>query len=100
MFKKLLTIILAPVIFKILWVLSKTFRHGNLSNEKKEIIHRANYLVSKIQDPEQVFNEMPNVISPKFKGEWALYTCSMTAIALSNIANLYPKKREWAKIQV
>lgn len=100
MINVLLTIISAPVIFKILWVLSKTFRHGNLSDEKKEIIHRANYLVSKIQDSEQVFNEMPKGIGPKFKGEWALYTCSMTAIALSNIANLYPEKIEWAKIQI
>ena len=95
--KTILIIILAPVIFKVLWVLSKTSKQGKLSNEKKEIIHRANYLVSKIQDPEQLFNEMPFSIGPKFQGEWALYTCSMTAIALSNIANLYPEKREWAK---
>ena len=100
MIKILFTILFAPVIFKVLWVLSKTFRHGNLSNEKKEIIHRANYLVSKIQDPDQLFDEMPKGIDPKFQGEWALYTCSMTAIALSNIANLYPEKREWVKIQM
>lgn len=100
MIKLLLTIISAPIIFKVLWVIFQTFRHGKLSNEKKEIIRRANYLVSEIQDPEQVFNEMPNVIGPKFKGEWALYTCSMTAIALSNIANLYPEKRKWAKTQM
>ena len=98
MIKTLLIIVVsAPVIFKVLWVLSKTFRHGKLSDEKKEIIHRANYLISKTQDPEQVFNDMPKGINPKYQGEWALYTCSMTVIALSNIANLYPEKREWAK---
>ena len=73
-----------------------TFRHGNLDKEKKEIIRRANYLVAKIKDPEQLFDEMPNNYGPQFQGEWALYTCSMTTVALSNIARLYPEKREWA----
>ena len=73
-----------------------TFRHGKLDREKKEIIRRANYLVAKIKDPEQLYDDMPKIIGPQFRGEWALYTCNMTAIALSNIARLFPEKREWA----
>ena len=73
-----------------------TFRHGKLDKEKKEIIRRANYLVAKIKDPEQLYDEMPKDFGPQFQGEWAIYTCLMTAIALSNIARLFPEKREWA----
>ena len=92
----ILAVVLSPVIIKVLWVMSMTFRHGNLDKEKKEIIRRANYLVAKIKDPELLFDEMPNNYGPQFQGEWALYTCSMTTVALSNIARLYPEKREWA----
>ena len=94
--RNFLTIVLSPIILKVLWVISQTFRHGSLDKEKNEIIRRANYLVSKVRDPEQLFNEMPNWFGPQFQGEWALYTCSMTTIALANIANLYPEKRDMA----
>ena len=96
----ILAVLFSLVIIKALWVLSKTFRHGKLSKEKKEIIHRANYLVSKIRSGEQLIGEMPNFLGNQFQGEWALYTSSMTAIALSNIACLYPEKREWAQTHI
>ena len=92
----ILAVVLSLVIIKVLWVTAMTFRHGKLDKEKKEIIHRANYLVAKIKDPEQLYDDMPKIIGPQFRGEWALYTCNMTAIALSNIARLFPEKREWA----
>ena len=93
---KILAVVLSPVIFKVLWVKAMTFRHGKLDKEKKEIIRRANYLVAKIKDPELLYDEMPKDFGSQFQGEWALYTCFMTAIALSNIARLFPEKREWA----
>lgn len=33
-------------------------------------------------------------ILKQFKGEWALYSCSMLVEALSNIAELYPETKE------
>ena len=95
-----LTIILSPIVLKALWVISQTFRHGSFDKEKGEIIRRANYLASKIKDPEQLLNDMPNWFGPQFQGEWALYTCSMTSIALTNMANLYSEKRNMAKKNV
>lgn len=92
----ILAVVLSLVIIKVLWVISKTFRHGKLDKEKKEIIRRANYLVAKIKDSELLYDDMPKFFGPQFQGEWALYTCFMTAIALSNIARLFPEKREWA----
>lgn len=97
--KVLLTILLLPVL-KVLWVISQTFGHGRMDKEKGEIIRRANYLVSKIKTPEQLYNEMPSSIGSQFQGEWALYTCSMTSIALANMAKLYPEKRDMAKTQI
>lgn len=94
--RQFLIIVLSPIFLKVLWVVSQTFRHGSLDKEKNEIIRRANYLVSKIKDPEQLFNDMPNWLGSQFQGEWALYTCSMTSIALANIANLYPEKKDMA----
>jgi hypothetical protein len=37
---------------------------------------------------------MPRGIGEQFQGEWALYTCSMTAAALANIAILYPQNKD------
>lgn len=92
----ILAVVLSLVIIKVFWVISKTFRHGKLDKEKKEIIRRANYLVARIKDSELLYDDMPKFFGPQFQGEWALYTCFMTAIALSNIARLFPEKREWA----
>lgn len=93
----LIGIILCPIIIKVIWVLSATYRQGRLKKEEKEIIRRANYLISKVAtEPEQLFNEMPRSIGSQFQGEWALYSCSMTSIALANIATLYPKRRDMA----
>lgn len=74
-----------------------TYGHGNLDKEEKEIIRRAKYLISKVAtSPEQLFNEMPRGIGTQFQGEWALYSCSMTSIALTNIAILFPQHRDMA----
>ena len=83
------------VIIKVVWVICATNGHGFLEGEKKDIIRRANYLTSKVAtSPQDLLDEMPRGIGEQFQGEWALYTCSMTAAALANIAILYPQNKD------
>ena len=80
---------------KAIWVMCATSGHGSFDTERKEIIHRANYLTSKVAtSPQKLLDEMPSGIGEQFQGEWALYTCSMTCAALANIAILYPRNKE------
>ena len=91
----LIGIILFPIILKVIWVLSATYRQGRLDKEEKEIIRRANYLISKVvTEPEQLFNEMPRSIGPQFQGEWALYSCSMLSAALVNTTLIYGEDQD------
>ena len=93
----ILLIIMLLIAVKAIWVSCATSGHGSFHEEKKEIIRRANYLTSKVAtSPQQLMNEMPSSIGAQFQGEWALYTCSMTAAALANIAILYPQNKETA----
>ena len=90
-----LLVFIMLVIIKVVWVTSATTRHGSFDNEKKDLIHRANYLTSMVcTTPQDLLNEMPSGIGEQFQGEWALYTCSMTSAALANIAILYPQNKE------
>lgn len=70
--RQFLIIVLSPIFLKVLWVVSQTFRHGSLDKEKNEIIRRANYLVSKIKDPNQFLNDMPYWFGPQFQGTSSL----------------------------
>ncbi len=80
---------------KVIWVVSATIGYGSLEGERKEIVHRANYLTSMVcTTPQDLLNEIPSGIGEQFQGEWALYTCSMTSAALANIAILYPQNKE------
>lgn len=89
----LIVVILITV--KVIWVVSATIGYGSLEGERKEIVHRANYLTSMVcTSPQDLLNEMPNGIGEQFQGEWALYTYSMTSAALANIAILYPQNKE------
>ena len=88
-------IVAALITIKVIWVVSATIGHGSLEGERKEIVHRANYLTSMVcTTPQDLLNEMPSGIGEQFQGEWALYTCSMTSAALANIAILYPQNKE------
>ena len=90
-----LTVIVLLVGVKCCWVKCSTSGHGSFEGEKEEIIHRANYLISKVAtSPQKLMDEMPSGIGEQFQGEWALYTCSMTAAALANIAQIYPENKE------
>lgn len=91
----LLFIIAVLIMTKITWVLRTTSSNGSFDEEKKGIIHRANYLTSMVcTTPQGLLDEMPSSIGEQFQGEWALYTCSMTSAALANIAILYPQNKE------
>lgn len=92
-----IAIILGLIATKAIWVRCATSGHGSFDSEKKEIIRRANYLTSKVATtPQQLLDEMPSGIGRQFQGEWALYSCSMTCAALTNITILYPQNKEFA----
>ena len=90
-------IVAVLITVKVIWVVSATIGHGSLEGERKEIVHRANYLTSMVcTSPQQLLDEMPSSIGKQFQGEWAVYSCSMTSAALANIAILYPQNKELA----
>jgi hypothetical protein len=91
-------IIIAIIGVKVVWVAFATRGYGSFGGEKKEIIRRANYMTEEvIVSPQELLNKMPSIIGDQFKGEWALYTCSMTCAALTNIAILYSQNRDISK---
>lgn len=68
----------------------------NIEGEKTEILQRRDYLVQKLTlSSYAVLDEMPSekIIGEQFRGEWALYSCSMLSAALVNISNVYPETR-------
>ena len=72
---------------KLLWVIFMRTVH-----EKKDVVQRANYLISKVAtSPQHLLSEMPQQIGSQFQGEWAIYSCSMTCKALANIMLQLPK---------
>lgn len=90
-----LLIIILLVAVKVVWVKCATSGQGSWDGEKKDIIRRANYLTAKVAtSPQALLDEMPSGIGVQFRGEWALYSCSMTCAALANIAILYPQNKE------
>lgn len=97
----LVAVVVVLVMVKAVWVWCATREHGSFEGEKVEMVRRANYLTSKVAtSPQQLLEEMPSGIGPQFRGEWALYSCSMTCAALANIAMLYPQNRQTAISQI
>ena len=61
---------------------------GSFDKEKSDILKRREWLLSKVTtSPQEVLDAMPGTIGAQFQGEWALYTCSMTAEA--EVAHLW-----------
>ena len=90
-----ITIISVLIVVKVVWVKCAISGYGSFDTERKDIIRRANYLISKVATtPQKLLDEMPSVIGEQFQGEWAIYSCSMTCAALANIAILYPGNKE------
>lgn len=76
-------------------VFLETRHQGTIESEKQEVLERRDYLLRKlITSPQNVINEMPSAIGTQFQGEWALYSCSMFAAALTNIAQQYPETKQ------
>lgn len=87
--------VLSLLLIKMLWVTWSCWGNGSLDDEKNDLLQRKNYLVAKIMvEPRQLLDEMPGGIGLQFQGEWALYSCSMLAEALSNMADLYPETKD------
>lgn len=90
-------IILSLLLVKVIWVGCSCWNLGSFEGEKNDLLQRKNYLVDKIMvEPLQLLNEMPGGIGLQFQGEWALYSCSMLAEALSNMTELYPETKDEA----
>ena len=67
----------------------------NDPDEKRDILDRANWLYEQVMvEPQALIDKMPELIGREYQGQWAYYAISMTTVALSNIAYLYPEFRE------
>lgn len=87
--------VLSLLLIKIVWVTWSCWGNGAFEEEKNDLLQRRNYLIDKIVvEPRQLLNYMPSRIGLQFQGEWALYSCSMLAEALTNMAELYPETKE------
>lgn len=90
----LLSLILAIILGKTIWMCIATSPIGNFETEKDDILKRRNYLIEKvITEPSELLATMPEAVGPQFQGEWALYSVSMLSAALTNIAHIYPETR-------
>lgn len=90
-----LSVVLAIIIAKAVWVYIATRNIGSFDTEKTELLQRRNYLLQKINvEPQALIDEMPSQIGPQFQGEWAIYSLSMLTFSLHNLALLYPETRQ------
>ena len=88
-------IILLLIGIKWAWVRLAIRHHGSFATEKQEILSRRDFLADRIMTtPSELLIRMPRIVGSQFQGEWALYSCSMYAAALVNIAGLYPETRD------
>ena len=93
-FLYILIVIAALIAIKGIWVHSYAHSIGSFETEKKDILSRRDFLMKKLLvEPDKLIDEMPGIVGPQFQGEWALYSCSMFAKSLANIAELYPETR-------
>ncbi|MBD5219373.1 MAG: hypothetical protein HDS72_03885 [Bacteroidales bacterium] len=86
-----ISVFVGLILIKIIWVGWGTSVIGDFESERDDILQRRDYLVDKvIVHPRKLIGTMPAAVGWQFQGEWALYSCSMLAEALANIAELYP----------
>lgn len=69
------------------WVSTDSLHH----REPSDLMARRAYLLERLAKPNAAIKAMPHALPPQFRGEWALVTYSMTAMALANLAFLHPK---------
>lgn len=67
----------------------------NIDEERIDIIDRARWLCREVcVSPKQLINKLPEIVGHEVQNEWAMYACSMTCFALSNIIQKWPDCRE------
>lgn len=59
--------------------------------ERNELVGRARWLCQEvIVPPQTLIKKMPKELGRFYGGQWAIYSCCYTAVALANISLIYP----------
>lgn len=96
-YRVLLMVVAGLLLVKVIWVAWACRGIGSADEEKDELMERRNFLVGKVMvEPVKLLSEMPSGIGLQFQGEWAIYSCSMLAEAMANMASLYPETKATA----
>lgn len=77
--------------------LGYAFERKKIRRERihKDAIRRANWLCERvIVKPRALLDAMPKMLGAHYGGEWAIYSCSMLAAALTNISRLFPEEKK------
>lgn len=83
---------LTLALLKVVWVAA----FAVTTEDKADLLKRRAYLIQRLENGDA----MPNNLKDQFDGEWALVSHSMTAMALTNLAFLYPETASEARQQV
>ena len=63
--------------------------------EREDLMGRARWLCQEvIVSPNELIKKMPKELGRFYCGEWAIYTCCYTAVALANLCRIYPDIKE------
>lgn len=61
------------------------------NKEREELIGRARWLCQEvIVPPKELISKMPKELGFFYGGQWAIYSCCYTAVALANLCRIYP----------
>lgn len=89
------------IVIKLAWGAWANHNLGTVASEKEDVLGRRNYAIDKIVVPTyQLLDAMPRNYGEQLQGEWALYSCSMLAQALANIAHHYPETKGEAELYI
>ena len=65
------------------------------NKEREELISRARWLCQEvIVAPNELIKKMPKELGRFYGGQWAIYSCCYTAVALANLCRIYPDTKE------
>ena len=65
------------------------------NKEREELISRARWLCQEvIVAPNELIKKMPKELGRFYDGQWAIYSCCYTAVALANLCRIYPDTKE------
>lgn len=66
--------------------------NSECADDWNDILGRANWLCNHvIVSPSELIKSMPGIIGRQYQGQWAIYACSMTAFAITNIIRMKPE---------